>query len=1406
MTGIHMAENKDHPVKTQSSLSGLIQASESFPFGFLAYQKDQIISVNSFLIRMCGCSDMQDFQSFTDGSIRHFLLEEETDEYDNTIIRFCKKDDTTIACRYTRQEYQDSDQKLTTVLFLSPYDEDHDQNVYDSVSGLYQKEYLFHKITDQLKDRASSYYQGNWNMIFVNITGFKGFNDDCGYTEGNRLLRSFAKLLVSTFHTRRITRVYADHFAILYQGKDVKEKVNILHEQALLLREDFYVWTNAGIYPIETWNDSLDVLLDYARTACGVSQENHQPYCIYSDQLREKLERKKYIISHIDEAIEKGWITLYFQPVIRTLSGKICSGEALARWNDPVYGMISPGEFVPILEENRLSCKLASFVIDTVAGYVSESERMGMYPIPVSFNLSRCDFDDMDPFEAVEQAVKKYGISRNLLCIEITESTVMDNPDQIGAYIRKFHQAGYEVWMDDFGSAYSSLNTLKDFDFDEIKLDMVFMRNFNEKAKTIISSCINMAKDLGIHTLCEGVETEEQAEFLLEHGCEKIQGFYYSKPRPVQELKNMIDHGEFGYELSVERFLYDEAGKIRMDPHATSAVLLCTQHSLYPLEISRELQRKMAKAGVPSIPLHIPLNTENTELGQKLNDLIHNCHDSHKKEEISCFLNGKYYVVTARQAGESNAGYICEIRMQDITESARGLVLGNATEFTRSLTDAYDCVYSLDSSCQEIQIILSDFPGEATGRKFPFDPESMSTFIYWKDRDRFRKWIHPEMIRNFIQNHQKRSVSELFRLERTDGSHTWELTTLIHNMEKRDSVYLCMKPADMTMQSMAEILAEKEGLMEPGLLEDSRKETAHEYEVFCNALLEQKALKIFHKDRERRFTAVSRSFLEYFGLTSDRSVLGKTMEECAWLLDGKDALDQEKAVLDKGKETAFSSSHVLVNGVVRHTVVLKFPVYENGKVSGLAGIFVDEDDLRKACGMEESIPFTDEDTDVMNFTVWMGELSAFEDDYNRLDQDYAVGVLTIRSYWKTYHEFGWKTAEQMAKVTAETIRAEIPSDCMIGRMDKETFVIASMNTERNLKDVLKHTSSVLATTHYIGAFTGSISSFSAASLRSETSNLFRSIGLTLERAESEQRLRTISNERNPRSSVAEPETPADSIMTQEEADNRIHTLLHSFDFVRLVDPDHQKVIRYERNGVWKEQKGSCFDIWQTGLPCENCISQRTFRTKQKLTKFETDGENIFIVISQYVEVDGKPAVMEMVMRMRDSSSLGADERGIFIRTLANCRARMYQDTLTGIHNRLYYDDILVDHHAEACALIDIDDLKEINETYGHLAGDAVLHETAGIIARYVSINDLVRYDGDCFLISFTKVAENDCMKILERIRQDIHQLHFDTWPELNVRIRIGCVCRNGRTSDLIKDADRALTKAEKDHSGLIITH
>ena len=214
--------------------------------------------------------------------------------------------------------------------------------------------------------------------------------------------------------------------------------------------------------------------------------------------------------------------------------------EALTRWIDPTYGFLPPNDFISVLENNNLLYKVDIYVMNKVCKKLREELDLGHEIVPISINLSRADFVTCHPFNEVEKAINKYNIERKYICIEITETITMSNPEFIKKAINQFREAGYEVWMDDFGSGYSSLNVLKDYPFDEIKIDMAFLKNFNEKAKSIISSTISMAQKLNIRTLTEGVETKEHYDFLKSVGCERIQCYYFSKPLPYDEVIDLM--------------------------------------------------------------------------------------------------------------------------------------------------------------------------------------------------------------------------------------------------------------------------------------------------------------------------------------------------------------------------------------------------------------------------------------------------------------------------------------------------------------------------------------------------------------------------------------------------------------------------------------------------------------------------------------------------------------------------------------------------------------------------------------------------------------------------------------------------------------------------------------------------
>ena len=198
--------------------------------------------------------------------------------------------------------------------------------------------------------------------------------------------------------------------------------------------------------------------------------------------------------------IEKGYIEVYYQPVVWAENGKLCGAEALARWRDPVYGFLPPNVFIPILEDYHLIHKLDMYVVETVCKMLSKVPGTDFPLLPVSLNFSRLDFDSINLAEEVENCLQKYNIDKKSIHIEITESTLSQNDVSLKEAFSKFRNSGYALWLDDFGSGYSGLNVLKEYDFDVMKIDMKFLENFSEnpKAHRILRNVIALAKELGI--------------------------------------------------------------------------------------------------------------------------------------------------------------------------------------------------------------------------------------------------------------------------------------------------------------------------------------------------------------------------------------------------------------------------------------------------------------------------------------------------------------------------------------------------------------------------------------------------------------------------------------------------------------------------------------------------------------------------------------------------------------------------------------------------------------------------------------------------------------------------------------------------------------------------------------------
>ncbi len=404
-------------------------------------------------------------------------------------------------------------------------------------------------------------------IVFCDVEKFKEYNLKYGYGSGDDLLKFIADTLEDTFPDSLIARLNSDRFGILTTTDDLVGKIERIHDLVRGFRINSSIELKAGICAIDGKVAGSTEAEDYARLACDSIKGRYDVFWrTFDEALAREVERRQHIIDNLDTAINSGWIEVYYQPVIRTLTGKVCGLEALTRWNDPVFGMLPPGEFIDVLEDSHLIHKLDIHMVKRVCEEGRRIMETGHAMVPTSVNLSRLDYQLCDIFSIVDDIVTKSGFPRDLLRIEITESAFTSDSEYFMTVVDRFRSAGYQMWMDDFGSGYSSLNLLKDCEVDVLKMDMLFLRGLetNPRTRDIIASVVDMAKKLGIQTLAEGVETEEHFAFLKSIGCEKAQGYLFCKPAPIAELVEKVAHGELSVEDMQAAGYYDTLGRVNM--------------------------------------------------------------------------------------------------------------------------------------------------------------------------------------------------------------------------------------------------------------------------------------------------------------------------------------------------------------------------------------------------------------------------------------------------------------------------------------------------------------------------------------------------------------------------------------------------------------------------------------------------------------------------------------------------------------------------------------------------------------------------------------------------------------------------------------------------------------------------
>ena len=441
-----------------------------------------------------------------------------------------------------------------------------DCSLHDHLTGLPSMTHFF----DLAQIGCQEIFNGGCNpaIVFFDLSGMKSFNHKYGFVEGDNVLREFAKLLEEIFGKEKCSRFVQDHFVVLTCEKELDGNINSLFEQWKKIRTDKSLPVRAGVYLIDNPDFNIVTVCDNAKVAADLIRSNYVSKISYFDkELSEDIAKRDYIISNIDKAISEKWIQVYYQPIIRTVNGRVCDEEALSRWIDPVKGFLSPADFIDILEEAHLIYKLDLYVVDEIISKIKTIQDAGLVVVPQSVNLSRTDFEECDIVAEICKKMDDAKIDHSLLTIEITESIIASDFEYMKTQVERFRSLGFKVWMDDFGSGYSSLDVLHDLTFDLIKFDMHFLKQLENgvNGKIILTELMRMANALGLETVCEGVETIDHVNFLGDIGCSKLQGYYYTKPLPLERILQRYREGTaIGFENPAESDYYGTLGKINL--------------------------------------------------------------------------------------------------------------------------------------------------------------------------------------------------------------------------------------------------------------------------------------------------------------------------------------------------------------------------------------------------------------------------------------------------------------------------------------------------------------------------------------------------------------------------------------------------------------------------------------------------------------------------------------------------------------------------------------------------------------------------------------------------------------------------------------------------------------------------
>lgn len=1423
-------ENSPNPVP--EGIEDILSC-DNLPGGFLVYRKSDglIFSLNSQILRLSGCDDRESFYRLTGCNFNNLVYEEDRELLQQNI---CAHEHAQQWASHNHYRIRTNGGKLVYVeeyrhqiptkeygpvyfIFLSDLDIQTADQHQDHITGLMGiRQFLL--LTDEYMKHNCP--ENGSAMLFINLINFRLLNMNYGLEAGDRFLSSVAHKLRELFPRQFIARCDVDHFIVLTPADRLEEKLNRTYRAVLDVLPKQMTDCRIGVC---LWRDSkmsAEQAFNRAKLTCeSIRRVSGNPVAYYSDEISRHLERTEYVISHLDQALAEGWIRPYYQPIIRMISGRMCGLEALARWEDPAFGLLSPADFIPPLEKNGRIYLLDIYLIGQVCKMLHTQMQHGTDVVPVSVNLSRIDFISCDIFSEMETLVRKYDIPRDMLHIEITESAFIENDEELQSSIQKFRSAGYEIWMDDFGSGYSTLNMLKDFSFDVMKMDMAFLNSDSDhnmnRSKMIIRSIIEMDKRLKNRTLAEGVETEEQFRFLKDFGCDKAQGYYFGHPLPYEQCMEHCAQKQIAVEGRRWRKYFDAVSSVKFDSDLPLAIAEYDGKALHFLYTNRKFLHMLESGGAASLAqCEEEINTTMTPFGRAFHLAIEYAQSTEKVQVFDYPSRDQFMRLKTRKLASCGGRTLFSANLDNIT-SLRNI--SQTTALLKNLYYVYDDIMLIDIKGNLLQHVLAEYDD----LHIPYDlrlqfSEYAGNRIHALDYDRFMKFQDIDTLSERMNASENGILRGVFRTKEKSGDYRWKEYTFMRIPKMNPNTLLAAVRLIDSEDLRCIIRKENDApAAESGTsaVKKTELDVLRQKALLWDNLMDHSTIRFFWKDRNRRFRGVSRSFLQYYGLQSADEIIGKTDEEMSWHIESSRYRDKEEEVLATGNTSEFYPGKCICRGVNRNIMATKHPIYQDGKIVGLGGFFIDVDIFDSIENKASLYPITDPVSGLSNVRGIIDTIFQYSESFRRNKINYGLISIRIPELARLRASYGDVFCQTLIRNISAVIIRNIGNAGTAGYTKGGQFLIARQYDKRKeISDMAEKICCGIQDIHETGGYDCTLFPKVKTAFASDTDSV---------------EVLLFNNLISPDTSSKQYEMQAVSVSEDLLSDRSFRYLLDHMPLgAYIVQPD-RKIVYWNHAA---EQITGYSEDWMIGRTCPEShlihlnkdgvsLCDAFCPLLRGLETGETHREKLWALHKENYRI--LLNVLIIPIRDRNGAVIGAAElfdRASEEKYSEDMVKSLYDaathDPVSGLSGRRYMENYLEYKISEyrlfnipfAVLFMDIDEFHEFNNVHGHDAGDRVLKTFGDAVASGLRGTDVLgRWGGDEFLAVAAIREPGDISGLVNRMRTVTEHLQVQTRAgnTLSVRISVGItiVREQDDTASIVDRADQYMYRAKQTSGG-----